>query len=242
MDPTLPVAESLAIRDGRIVAVGSTEEVLWLREGEYELVDLKGKVVGRTTLPTALEGRGDSALLWQAVRMHLANQRQGTADTKTRGEVSGGGKKPWRQKHTGRARAGSIRSPIWRKGGIVFGPHPREYRYQLPQKVRRRALVASLKEKLSQQEVLALENLEDFPARAKAMAQLLAALKIRDRALFVVERPSAALLRASRNISTVTVKPASDITCYDVLSHRKLVLTVGGLKKLEGLMGSGVEP
>ncbi len=199
---------------------------------EINLHNLEGKVVGSVTLPKTLEGPADRVLLWQAVRMYLANQRQGNADTKRRGEVSGGGKKPWAQKHTGRARHGSIRSPIWRKGGITFGPHPREYRYELPAQVRRRALVESLKAKVTDQAVLAVEDLDKLAPKTKALHQLLEQIKA-DRALLVIDRPSSILARISRNLPRVQVKPASDLNCYDVLSHPRLVVTSAGLKQLE---------
>src|SRR3989338_8710516 len=103
---------------------------------EIQLFDLEGKAVGSVQVPAALEGPVNEAVLWQAVRMYLANRREGNAETKTRGQ-SGGGRKPWKQKHTGRARAGSTRSPIWRGGGVVFGPHPHDFRYELPANVRK---------------------------------------------------------------------------------------------------------
>jgi len=201
-----------------------------------DLHNSEGKKVGTLPLPKSLEGPADKAVIWQAVRMYLANQRQGTADTKTRGEVSGGGKKPWAQKHTGRARAGSIRSPIWRGGGIVFGPHPREYRYQLPLKIRRKALVESLKAKVGDQAVMAVESLEGLEPKTKALHKLLKEIKINRGVLVVIDRPSSLLARISRNIPRVAVKPASDLNCYDVLSHPQVVVTSAGLKQLEGLV------
>ncbi len=201
-----------------------------------ELHNLQGKVIGTLDLPPVLEGPINKEVLWQGVRMYLANKRQGTADTKTRGEVSGGGKKPWAQKHTGRARAGSIRSPLWRKGGIVFGPHPREYRYELPAQLRRKALLSSLRSKVTDNAVLAVETLEGLEPKTKALSQLLKQIKAADGALVIVDRPSPLLARISRNIPAVDVKPASDVNCYDVLGHSRLVVTTAGLKQLEGLL------
>ncbi|MBI3614945.1 MAG: 50S ribosomal protein L4 [Candidatus Omnitrophica bacterium] len=200
---------------------------------EIDLHNLEGQKIGSLPLPKSLEGPADKAVLWQAVRMYLANQRQGTADTKTRGEVSGGGKKPWAQKHTGRARAGSIRSPLWRGGGIVFGPHPREYRYQLPAQIRRKALVESLKAKVSDQAVKAVESFEQLQPKTKALGRLLQEMKVEKGALLVTDRPSPLLVRISRNLPRVAVKPASDLNCYDVLSHHQMVVTSEGLKQLE---------
>ena len=202
-----------------------------------QLHNAQGQVIGTVDLPKSLEGSGDTALLWQAVRMYLANQRQGTADTKRRGEVRGGGRKPWRQKHTGRARHGSIRSPIWRKGGVVFGPHPREYRYELTQQIRRKALAASLRERVSGNQVVAVDGLDSLPPKTKAFAQLLKKIKAEKGALVVVDRPAPQLARISRNIPKVKVKPASDLTCYDVLAYPQLVVTSSSLKQLEALVG-----
>ena len=219
------------------------------KSADIQLYDLEGKVVGSVQVPAALEGPVNEAVLWQAVRMYLANQREGNADTKRRGEVSGGGKKPWKQKHTGRARAGSIRSPIWRKGGIVFGPHPRDYRYALPASVRKVALINSLRDKVSSQAVAAVQGLEGIAPKTKALAQVLKKLQAaagasgsaatrlgaEQKALLVVEKPSAELLRISRNLCSVTVRPVSDVTCYDVLASNRLVVTAGALKAWESL-------
>ena len=203
---------------------------------EIDLHNLEGKVVGSLQLPKTLEGSAQESLLWQAVRMYLANQREGTADTKTRGEVRGGGRKPWPQKHTGRARHGTIRSPIWRKGGIVFGPHPREYRYKLPAQIRRKAFVESLKAKLADHGILAVEGLDGLEPKTKSLYQFLQRIKVTDGALLVVEEPNPLLARISRNLPRVDVKPAMDLTCYDVLYYPRLVVTSGGLKKLESIV------
>ncbi len=202
-----------------------------------KLYNLEGKIVGDVTLPETLEGKVHKPVLWQAVRMYLANQRQGTADTKTRGEVRGGGKKPWAQKHTGRARAGTIRSPLWRGGGVVFGPHPREYRYKLPQSIRRKALVESLKAKIGSEALVAVESLEGIAPKTKVLAELLNQIQAGKGALVVVDRPSPLLARICRNLPGVSVKPALELTCYDVLKHPKLVVTHEGLKQLETLVG-----
>ena len=200
-----------------------------------QLYNMQGKVVGSVDVPSTLEGPANEAVLWQSVRMYLANQREGNADTKRRGEVEGGGKKPWKQKHTGRARAGSTRSPIWRKGGITFGPHPREYRYALPQKLKKVALLNSLKTKFSRQEVLVLENLDGLQGKTKALAELLKKIDASRGALVVVEKPSLELLRSARNIPKLLVRKVSDLNSYEVLASSKLVVTSGALKQLEEL-------
>jgi large subunit ribosomal protein L4 len=208
-----------------------------LASSTIALHDAQGQSTGTVPVPAGFTGPVDKAILWQAVRMYLANQRQGTADTKTRGEVQGGGKKPWKQKHTGRARAGSIRSPIWRKGGIVFGPHPREYRYDLPKILRQRALVESLKAKLQAGELIAVEGLDALEPKTRLLGRLLAKLGAVPKALVVMDRPHPVLARISRNLPGVWVKPVSDLNCYDVLRSGKLVVTSAALKQIGGLQG-----
>ena len=203
---------------------------------KIQLHDIEGKVVGSVELPSVLEGPVNKALLWQAIRLSLANQREGNAQTKTRGEVRGGGKKPWAQKHTGRARHGTIRSPIWRKGGVVFGPHPREYRYQLPAQMRRSALVESLKAKVNNNAVVALQTFEGLEPKTKALSLLLKRVQAPKGALLVVDRPNSLLARISRNLPRVVVRPAGDLNCYEVLAHPSLVVTTEGLNRLKGLL------
>ncbi len=200
-----------------------------------QLYNVQGKVVGSVDVPTTLEGPANEAVLWQSTRMYLANQREGNADTKRRGEVEGGGKKPWKQKHTGRARAGTTRSPLWRKGGITFGPHPREYRYALPQKLRKVALLNSIKAKFGRQEVAIMENFDGLQSKTKELAGLLKKIDASSGALVVVEKPSPELVRSARNIRKVTIREVADLNSYEVLATPKLVLTSGALKVLEEL-------
>lgn len=205
-------------------------------ETSLELHDLEGKVVGKVSLPKVLEGPVESDIVWQAVRMYLANRRQGTADTKTRGEVAGGGKKPWAQKHTGRARHGTIRSPIWRKGGIVFGPHPHSFRYELPKPMRRSALLNSLRARVSEKAVSAIQPLEGLQPKTKVLSQLLRQINKENKEkkiLLVVDQSYPLLNRISRNIPYVRVRTASDVTCYDVLAYPQMIVTEAGLKRLE---------
>ncbi|MBI3322962.1 MAG: 50S ribosomal protein L4 [Candidatus Omnitrophica bacterium] len=204
-----------------------------MAKSQVKLYSAQGKAIGTAELPKALEGPVNRAILWQAVRMYLANRRQGTADTKRRGEVRGGGRKPWRQKHTGRARAGSIRSPIWRKGGIVFGPHPQDYRYELPARIRREALVNSLRARVGSQDVAVVETLEGLNPKTKELAGLLEKMEAAHGALVVVEAPSATLARISRNLPKVIVRPASDLNCYEVLASPKVVVTGQAWKQME---------
>lgn len=193
-----------------------------------------GDPIGTMECPPLFEEPVNQPVLWQAIRMYQANQRQGNADTKTRAEVSGGGRKPWKQKHTGRARAGSIRSPLWRKGGIVFGPHPREHRYALPRALRRRALIESLKARLQDEAVLAVESLAGMLPKTKSVGGLLSKLKVKEKALLVVERLDPLLTRICRNLPDVEVRVVQDLTCYDVLVHPTLVVTKGALEACFG--------
>ena len=202
-------------------------------KAQVTLYSLQGKAVGSVDVPQVLQGPVNRLILWQAVRMYLANRRQGTADTKRRGEVSGGGKKPWRQKHTGRARAGSIRSPLWRKGGVTFGPHPREYRYSLPDRIRREALINSLRAKVIGRELAVVETLEGLNPKTKELAGLLEKMDACCGVLVVVEAPSAMLARISRNLPKVIVRPAADLNCYEVLASPKVVVTGAAWKQME---------
>ena len=198
------------------------------------LYNRQGESVGTVQVPASFEGPVRSPLIWQAVRIHLGNQREGNANTKRRGEVRGGGRKPWKQKHTGRARAGTIRSPLWRKGGIVFGPHTREYRQRMPVRMRRLALADSLRSKCAAREIAVVETLEGMGLKTKALAAFLKRIQAGGGALLVVDRSAPDLARIARNIPKVEVRPASDLTCYDVLATPKLVLTSEALKQLEG--------
>lgn len=204
-----------------------------------DVKNLAGQVVG--TLPLAdpvFAGQVKTPLLWETVKGYLANRRQGTASTKTRGDVRGGGRKPWRQKGTGRARQSSIRSPLWRGGGVVFGPHPRDYRVRLPKGLRREALLSSLEAKWRDGAVTVVKDFALSAPKTKVVAQALGALKTSGKTLILVERPDAALARAARNLPGVTVKPSGDATAYDVLAHRHLVMSEGGWQALQALKGA----
>jgi large subunit ribosomal protein L4 len=164
--------------------------------------------------------------------MYSANQRQGTASTKTRGEVSGGGKKPWRQKGTGRARAGSTRSPLWRGGGKIFGPHPRDHHYDIPKKVKRLAFLSSLNSKLNENRIKCIEALAIEEPKTKRFRQVIDALKLKGRSLFVVDALNENIKRASHNIAEVSVKGYRDFNTMDVLGCDDLVISKAALEKL----------
>jgi large subunit ribosomal protein L4 len=171
-------------------------------------------------------------LLHQAVVMQLANRRAGTAATKSKGFVSGGGKKPWRQKGTGRARAGSIRSPIWVGGGTVFGPQPRDYSYRLPRKARREALLSALSLKNRDGKILVLDKLELEEAKTRLMVKALAELRV-ESALIVIAQADDKIERAARNLPKIKVIRVAGLNVYDLVRYDHLIFTEGALKLLE---------
>lgn len=174
-------------------------------------------------------------LLHSVVAMQLANRRQGTASTRTRREVRGGGKKPWKQKGTGRARAGTRRSPLWRGGGTVFGPKPRSYAYLVPRRVRAAALVGALSSKVQEGRFIILEDLSQDRPSTKGFEALLARLGVSGRALIVADHVQAdgALARSCRNLPDITLLPAQGLNVYDVLRHETLIMTRRALSLVE---------
>ena len=171
-------------------------------------------------------------LLHQIVVMQLNNRRAGTAATKSKGFVRGGGKKPWRQKGTGRARAGSIRSPLWVGGGTIFGPQPRDYSFRMPRKARKEALLSALSLKNRDGKIIVVDKLELEEAKTKHMVKALAELKVTS-ALIVISRPDATIERSSRNIPAVKVLRVEGLNVYDLVRYEHLILTEGALKRLE---------
>ncbi len=171
-------------------------------------------------------------LLHQIVVMQLNNRRAGTAATKSKGLVRGGGKKPWRQKGTGRARAGSIRSPLWVGGGTIFGPQPRDYSFRMPRKARKEALLSALSLKNRDGKIIVVDKLELEEAKTKLMVKALAELKVTS-ALIVISRPDATIERSSRNIPAVKVLRVEGLNVYDLVRYEHLILTEGALKLLE---------
>ena len=173
-----------------------------------------------------------SNLLHQAVIMQLANRRAGSAATKSKGFVRGGGKKPWRQKGTGRARAGSSRSPIWVGGGTTFGPQPRDYSYRMPRTARREALLSALSLKNRDGKLIVVDKLELDEAKTKRMAQALAELKV-ESAVIVIAQPDAKIERSARNLPKVKVLRVDGLNVYDLLRYEHLILTEAALQRLE---------
>jgi len=195
--------------------------------------DLKGKVVSNFQLDEKLfDGRINKTLLYEAKKMYEANARRGTASTKTRGEVSGGGAKPWRQKGTGRARVGSSRNPIWRHGGIAFGPRPRDFSYSMPKKAVKKALISSLNARFSEQAVKPIVKIELKESKTKAFKTILKALKVEGKALVVVDSLSDEVKRSSRNIKGISLKEGRNINARDVLFNEFLLIEKEALEKL----------
>jgi large subunit ribosomal protein L4 len=164
--------------------------------------------------------------------MQLANRRAGTAATKSKGFVRGGGKKPWRQKGTGRARAGSIRSPIWVGGGTIFGPQPRDYSYRMPRSARRKALLSALSLKHRDGKLIVVDKLEPEQAKTKIMAQALADLNVQS-ALIVIPASDEKVERSARNLHKVKVLRVEGLNVYDLLRYEHLILTEGALRLIE---------
>ena len=201
------------------------------------LYNSKGEQVGEVELKEEIFGvEVNEAILHDVVVNQLANRRQGTHSAKTRSEVSGGGRKPFRQKGTGRARAGTIRSPLWRKGGIVFPPKPRSYKYSLPKKVRRLALKSALSSKVLDGNIIVLEGLQIAEPKTKEIAGLLANLKVDSKALVVTAEADTAVVKSARNMPRVTPTHANSLNVYDVLNHEKLIITRDAVTKVEEVL------
>jgi large subunit ribosomal protein L4 len=179
----------------------------------------------------------NEAVMHQALVRQLANARLGTHKTKTRGEVSGGGVKPWRQKGTGRARHGSIREPQWRGGGTVFGPQPRSYRQKMPKKMRRLALNGGLTVKAQEGKILVLDGLEIEEPKTKEMLTILEKLRVEDSALILLPERNANVERSARNIPGVKTLRANYLNLRDLLSHDWLIMPLGALRVIEGILG-----
>jgi large subunit ribosomal protein L4 len=191
-------------------------------------VDLRDEVFG---------GRVNTDLIWESVVRANAAKRQGTHATKNRALVSGSGKKPWRQKGTGRARVGEIRNPLWRKGGTVFGPQPRSYEYQLPKKVERGALRAALAQKVKDGGLVVVEALTASEIKTKAAAEMLKTLGVTGKAVLIDVTPDEKLSRSVRNLPGVGFFPSSRVTARDVMHADRVIATRGAIEKLQEALG-----
>ena len=200
---------------------------------EVAVVDIRNKKVGSIELDDRIFGQTvNGALLHEAVLLTLNNARQGTHSTKTKGLVRGGGKKPWKQKGTGRARAGSIRSPIWVGGGTVFGPLPREYSYRMPKKKGRLALYSALSSKVKDEALVVVDSLDGQSGKTKEAASMLKILNVADSALVICDNRESTLYRAIKNIDGVTIMDVRQINVYDLLKYRKVVISREDVKTL----------
>lgn len=199
--------------------------------------NVEGKKVGEMELSAEIFGiEVNKHVLHDVVVMQLANRRAGTASTKTRGLIRGGGRKPWKQKGTGRARQGSIRSPHWVGGGTVFGPHPRSYAYKLPKKVRRLAMKSALSSKVLAGEIIILDQISMEAPKTKEITKVLDNLKVDNKALFVLDQENVNVEKSARNIPGVKAITTSSINVYDILKHDKLVVTKDAITQLEEVL------
>ncbi len=209
---------------------------------ELELKDINGRVVGEVAVSQTLFGAPfNHSLVHQALVMYQLNRRQGTHKVKVRSEVSGGGAKPWRQKHTGRARHGSIRSPIWRHGGVTFGPHPRSYRRDMPKRMRHLALRCVLAQKLEAGRIILVQDFDGITGRTKNMVQALKNLQATSSTLILTTAPESNVVRSARNIPRVWTLPANLLNAGELLKRSNLVLTLDSLRRAEELWGEGAE-
>lgn len=199
-----------------------------------DVVDVHKRKVGSVELRDAVFGaKPEASLVHEAVIMQQACERQGTASTLRRGEVSGSGKKPWKQKHTGRARAGSLRSPVWRHGGSVFGPKPRNYAYAIPKQKYRAALQSTLSAKLADGNVVILSALALETPKTRLLAKALAQLGLTSTTLIVAGAGHVDLERAAANLPGVKVVAPESVSVYDVLRHEKLVILERDVPRLQ---------
>ncbi|PLS10296.1 50S ribosomal protein L4 [Neobacillus cucumis] len=201
------------------------------------LLNQNGSQVGDIELNDTVFGiEPNQHVLFEAIVMQRASLRQGTHKTKVRSEVAGGGRKPWRQKGTGRARQGSIRSPQWRGGGTVFGPTPRSYSYKLPKKVRRLAIKSALSSKVLEENILVLESLAFDAPKTKEFKSVLGGLSVEKKALIVTADLDENVALSARNIPGVTVVTADGINVLDVVNHDKLIMTKAAVEKVEEVL------
>ena len=203
-----------------------------------KLFNMKAEPVGNLELPESLfNTEYKEAVIHQAVVTRLANERQGTKSTLTRSEVRGGGAKPWRQKGTGRARQGSIRSPQWVKGGVVFAPKPRDFSKKLNAKAKRTALLSALSQKIRDDEVIFIDEIKVEAPKTKEMAAFLKAFKLDKSVLIVMDNADEAVLRASANIEKISTIAVEQINTYDVVKNAKIVISKKAVEQIEEVYG-----
>jgi len=199
-----------------------------------DLYNIEGTPVGEIYLDDGVFGiEINKAVLYQVVKMQLANKRQGTQSALTRAEVRGGGRKPWRQKGTGRARHGSIRSPIWIKGGVAFAPKPRDYSYTLPKKIRRLAMKSALSSKVANKEIIVLDSINLREAKTKEMVKVLKNLNVGRKALIVLPGKDEVVQRAARNIPGVKLAYTNTLNVLDILNYGTFIVTQDAVRQIE---------
>lgn len=201
---------------------------------KVNVYNMQGELVEEMELSEEIFGvEINEHVVYEVVKNQLANKRQGTQSAKTRAEVRGGGRKPWRQKGTGRARQGSIRSPQWKGGGVVFAPKPRDYSYSVPKKVRRLALKSVLTDKLQNNEMIVVDQLRFDAPKTKEMKKVLANLKADKKALIVMAEKDANVIRSANNIPNVATALVNTINVYDILKYNSFIITKEAVKRVE---------
>ncbi len=205
---------------------------------QFDVLDMNGKKVSTVELSDAVFGiTPNEKAVHAAVVNFLANQRQGTQSTKTRSEVRGGGRKPWRQKGTGHARQGSIRAPQWTHGGVALGPKPRDYSYRINRKVKRLAILSALSAKAAAGDMILVDNLSVAEYKTKTVVNMLNALGVSKKVLIVTPVVEAKLVKSAANIPGVVTTVATSVNTYDVVNADKFILSVDAAKKLEEVLG-----
>ena len=201
-----------------------------------DVYDIDKKKVSQIELNDAVfDAEANPDVMYEVVRMQMESKRRGTASTKERGDIRGGGKKPWRQKGTGRARAGTTRSPLWRGGGTVFGPSPRGYAYKLPKKVKKMALVSALSMKFNEQRIIILKEFPLEEIKTRKFKEVMDRFGFK-KALFVLDKSNPALEKSSRNLSDIKMIKSEGINVYDLLDHEYIVLLEPTVRMIEGAL------
>ncbi len=199
--------------------------------------NIKGENIGEVSLRDDIfNTKVNKYLVHQAVKRYLANRRRGTASTKSRSDVRGGGAKPWKQKGTGRARAGTNSSPIWVGGGIVFGPAPRDYSFSFPKKMKVAALKSALSDKLENKKIIIIDKLSLEENKTSKMVEILKNLQASKKPLIITEKEDSAIALSVRYIKGAQVLPASKINTYDLINHEKIIITKKALKRIEEVL------
>jgi large subunit ribosomal protein L4 len=201
-----------------------------------DVYDIDKKKVSQIELNDAVfDAEANPDVMYEVVRMQMASKRRGTASTKERGDIRGGGKKPWRQKGTGRARAGTTRSPLWRGGGTVFGPSPRGYAYKLPKKVKKMALVSALSMKFNEQRIIILKEFPLEEIKTRKFKEVMDRFGFK-KALFVLDKSNPVLEKSSRNLRDIKMIKSEGINVYDLLDHEYIVLLEPTVRMIEGAL------